>query len=159
MTATFSGGHEGWLLKQGGIIRNWKRRWAAIRGTQLLYFQDKDASKQRGAQKGTVDLSNAKLQTFTRKDYDRDFAFGVTPANQKRTVRVRCSCSVNYDATVRVRCGRRSEHAALDDCDREQWRRGRRCGIQRAKREPSFLLQMTRMLAPFSLARCAKAGC
>ena len=30
----------GWLTKQGGRMKNWRRRWFVIKDTQLLYFKD-----------------------------------------------------------------------------------------------------------------------
>lgn len=31
---------QGWLTKQGGRMKNWRRRWFAIRDTQLVYYKD-----------------------------------------------------------------------------------------------------------------------
>lgn len=35
--------HEGWLSKQGGNVKNWKKRWFVLRGNMLLYMKEKDS--------------------------------------------------------------------------------------------------------------------
>lgn len=40
--------HCGWLTKQGGRLKNWRRRWFAIRDAQLLYFKDPTDTKPLG---------------------------------------------------------------------------------------------------------------
>ena len=45
---------EGWLTKQGGKIKTWKKRWFALEGTVLSY-----AEKQGKKLKGSMDLSHA----------------------------------------------------------------------------------------------------
>ncbi len=42
-------GKSGWLLKQGGVIKSWHKRWFVLRGDQLLYFTNTDESKQMGS--------------------------------------------------------------------------------------------------------------
>jgi serine/threonine protein kinase len=42
----------GWGKKQGGMIKNWKRRWFVIEGSTVRYFVKKD-----GQEKGRIDLS------------------------------------------------------------------------------------------------------
>ena len=31
--------HEGWLLKQGGKFKTWKKRWVICSGSVLYYFE------------------------------------------------------------------------------------------------------------------------
>lgn len=38
----------GWLTKQGGRHKSWRRRWFVIRGKQLLYFKEKEDLKPLG---------------------------------------------------------------------------------------------------------------
>lgn len=34
--------HSGWMTKQGGLIKNWKKRWFVLRSTGALdYYLDK----------------------------------------------------------------------------------------------------------------------
>jgi len=32
---------EGWMTKQGGSYKSWKKRWFVLKGTQLFYFKNK----------------------------------------------------------------------------------------------------------------------
>ncbi|EGD73525.1 hypothetical protein PTSG_05229 [Salpingoeca rosetta] len=40
---------SGWLTKQGGRVKSWKKRWFTLRGVQLLYFKDPSDFKPLGA--------------------------------------------------------------------------------------------------------------
>eukprot|EP00056_Hartaetosiga_gracilis_P008750 m.125893 g.125893 ORF g.125893 m.125893 type:complete len:453 (-) comp12986_c0_seq3:1771-3129(-) len=40
---------EGWLTKQGGRVRSWKKRWFSIKGAQLVYFKYPSDSEPQGA--------------------------------------------------------------------------------------------------------------
>ena len=44
--------HSGWLTKQGGLHKNWKKRWFSIRGSHMVYFNDQHV---RGAHAGQYD--------------------------------------------------------------------------------------------------------
>lgn len=35
------GDKEGWLIKSGGSVKSWKRRWAVLKGDKLYYFKAK----------------------------------------------------------------------------------------------------------------------
>jgi hypothetical protein len=37
----------GWLTKQGGFIKNWKKRWFVLQGTKLHYYEDNVRSLDR----------------------------------------------------------------------------------------------------------------
>jgi len=39
---------RGWLFKEGGFIRSWKRRWFHLEGSILAYFTDEQESDPRG---------------------------------------------------------------------------------------------------------------
>jgi hypothetical protein len=30
--------HAGWLVKQGALHKNWKKRWFVVRGGHMLYY-------------------------------------------------------------------------------------------------------------------------
>jgi len=45
---------EGWLIKQGAIVKSWKRRYFVLKGTILEYYE-KPGKKQCG----TINLNNA----------------------------------------------------------------------------------------------------
>mmetsp|Transcript_6443 Transcript_6443/g.19522 ORF Transcript_6443/g.19522 Transcript_6443/m.19522 type:complete len:1618 (-) Transcript_6443:166-5019(-) len=40
---------EGWLSKQGGRVKNWKKRWFILRNTTLYYFTSAQANDQAGS--------------------------------------------------------------------------------------------------------------
>lgn len=52
--AVLASRHEGWLWKQGGSIKTWKRRWFLLRGRALLYFRDDKTPHALGV----IDLQN-----------------------------------------------------------------------------------------------------
>lgn len=47
----------GYLTKQGGIVKNWKKRYCVLKGKIFLYYSGSDASKPQGY----VDLSSASI--------------------------------------------------------------------------------------------------
>ena len=60
-----SSSHAGWMTKQGGVRKNWKRRWFQIQlqGTELAYYD-----KEGGKPKGAIDLT--KCQEVKTHDED-----------------------------------------------------------------------------------------
>lgn len=54
MSATDQPAKEGWMTKQGGFIKTWKRRWFVLRGTTLAYFV-----KPGGKLKGEIECAGA----------------------------------------------------------------------------------------------------
>ena len=40
---------SGWLIKQGGVVKNWLRRWFTIKGNYMYYYTNKDEKKLLGA--------------------------------------------------------------------------------------------------------------
>lgn len=41
--------HQGWLEKEGSIIRTWKKRWVVLRTNIIEYFDDEHQSIKKGA--------------------------------------------------------------------------------------------------------------
>ncbi|ELR19961.1 PH domain containing protein [Acanthamoeba castellanii str. Neff] len=39
---------EGYLVKQGGLIRNWKKRWFVLKGNHLFYYPDRTSVEPSG---------------------------------------------------------------------------------------------------------------
>eukprot|EP00735_Rhodelphis_limneticus_P014986 TRINITY_DN9112_c0_g1::TRINITY_DN9112_c0_g1_i1::g.18218::m.18218 TRINITY_DN9112_c0_g1::TRINITY_DN9112_c0_g1_i1::g.18218 ORF type:complete len:180 (+),score=11.67,sp/Q9ST43/PH1_ARATH/41.23/3e-26,PH/PF00169.24/4.8e-23,PH_11/PF15413.1/5.1e-08,PH_3/PF14593.1/1.3e-08,PH_9/PF15410.1/0.00014,PH_8/PF15409.1/0.0023,PH_6/PF15406.1/0.015,PH_6/PF15406.1/1.9e+03 TRINITY_DN9112_c0_g1_i1:30-542(+) len=81
---------EGWLTKQGGIIRNWKERWFILTDSQLVYFKDKDAIqpqalinlKQCTSIKGAEELLQ-KDYSFQLQTPDRTYFFLASSEQDK----------------------------------------------------------------------------
>eukprot|EP00002_Diphylleia_rotans_P039621 TRINITY_DN9225_c0_g1_i1.p1 TRINITY_DN9225_c0_g1~~TRINITY_DN9225_c0_g1_i1.p1 ORF type:complete len:567 (-),score=107.11 TRINITY_DN9225_c0_g1_i1:167-1867(-) len=46
---------QGWLTKEGRIVKNWKKRWFVLQGTQLKYFED-DTEREM---KGFIDMTTS----------------------------------------------------------------------------------------------------
>jgi len=53
------GEHSGWMTKQGGSYKSWKRRWFVLKGNKLYYFKSKKDSDITGI----VELSNTSSVT------------------------------------------------------------------------------------------------
>jgi len=58
---------QGWLTKEGGRAKTWKRRWFILKTNMLFYFQD----PQDGAPLGTIPLTDIKIRAYP----GRPFAF------------------------------------------------------------------------------------
>jgi len=39
----------GYLIKQGALIRNWKRRWCTVSGDSIYYYDDKNSKEPKGS--------------------------------------------------------------------------------------------------------------
>ncbi|OHT14359.1 AGC family protein kinase [Tritrichomonas foetus] len=46
---------SGWMTKQGGVVKNWKKRWFVLRGKELAYYEKPDKKES-----GVIDLTKAK---------------------------------------------------------------------------------------------------
>ena len=69
-----------WGNKQGGSVKNWKRRWFVLRDTGIWYFkQQKSTSAQ-----GCIELDGATvIRDETGTFPGKDFTFSVKARNQK----------------------------------------------------------------------------
>lgn len=47
--ATMSIVKEGWVIKCGGSIKTWKKRWLVLRGNTLYYFKKKEDTQEQGS--------------------------------------------------------------------------------------------------------------
>jgi len=65
---------EGWLTKQGGSIKTWKRRWFVLKGKRLVYFKSKTDVEATG-------IIELEADSFVRDERDKDkkrkFMFSV----------------------------------------------------------------------------------
>ncbi|XP_023349536.1 cytohesin-3 isoform X3 [Eurytemora carolleeae] len=67
MYTFFSPEREGWLLKQGGSWKNWKRRWFVLNDRCLYYFQH----TAENVPKGIIPLENVRVRALDEKDGKR----------------------------------------------------------------------------------------
>eukprot|EP00301_Raphidiophrys_heterophryoidea_P003644 c11638_g1_i1.p1 GENE.c11638_g1_i1~~c11638_g1_i1.p1 ORF type:complete len:223 (+),score=46.54 c11638_g1_i1:835-1503(+) len=70
--------HQGWLTKEGGRAKTWKRRWFILKTNMLFYFQD----PQDEVPLGTVPLTDLKIRINT----SRPFAFELCPTLGHRII-------------------------------------------------------------------------
>ncbi|KAN0045061.1 hypothetical protein ACTA71_006589 [Dictyostelium dimigraforme] len=56
---------EGWLTKQGGSIRTWRRRWFVLKGKKLFYFKSKSDIEATG-------LIELEQNSFVKEEKDKD---------------------------------------------------------------------------------------
>jgi len=72
MYTFFSPEREGWLLKQGGSWKSWKRRWFVLNDRCLYYFQHTAET----APKGIIPLENVAVRALEDKD-GKQFVFEI----------------------------------------------------------------------------------
>eukprot|EP00735_Rhodelphis_limneticus_P008517 TRINITY_DN2155_c0_g1::TRINITY_DN2155_c0_g1_i1::g.12753::m.12753 TRINITY_DN2155_c0_g1::TRINITY_DN2155_c0_g1_i1::g.12753 ORF type:complete len:456 (-),score=146.91,sp/P54644/KRAC_DICDI/44.54/1e-132,Pkinase/PF00069.20/1.9e-75,Pkinase_Tyr/PF07714.12/9.4e-36,PH/PF00169.24/1.3e-23,PH_11/PF15413.1/1.1e-08,PH_3/PF14593.1/1e-05,PH_3/PF14593.1/1.6e+02,Kinase-like/PF14531.1/19,Kinase-like/PF14531.1/3.4e-05,Pkinase_C/PF00433.19/1.4e-05,PH_9/PF15410.1/9.9e-05,PH_9/PF15410.1/4.6e+03,PH_8/PF15409.1/0.00068,PH len=63
---------EGWLTKQGAVVKNWKRRWFVLKDKQLYYFKKPSDLEP----KGTVNLEDVTIAHATHAT-KRQHCFGI----------------------------------------------------------------------------------
>lgn len=54
---------EGWLTKEGQMVKSWKKRWFILAGSDFSYY-----TAQKNKLKGTINLENYKVQITKRAD-------------------------------------------------------------------------------------------
>lgn len=72
--------HEGWMTKQGGSVKSWKRRWFLLKGNTLYYFK---ASRPETEMQGCIELTPTSFVKPQPK-HGKQQAFAVGSQNQKR---------------------------------------------------------------------------
>lgn len=64
MYTFFSPEREGWLMKQGGSWKNWKRRWFVLNDRCLYYFEH----TAENVPKGIIPLENVRVRSVEERD-------------------------------------------------------------------------------------------
>jgi RAC serine/threonine-protein kinase len=88
---------EGWLTKEGGAIKNWKKRWCIFADGQITYYTAQPSKN--GKQKGSIPLSimekvqkldyKKKKNCFEIQTPDRNYhLFAATPEETEKWVEV-----------------------------------------------------------------------
>eukprot|EP00051_Salpingoeca_urceolata_P015557 m.202136 g.202136 ORF g.202136 m.202136 type:complete len:513 (-) comp18435_c0_seq1:264-1802(-) len=77
--------HSGWLTKQGGRYKSWKRRWFVMRGNQMSYYKDPTDRKPLGV----ITLMAREVKIIPEDDESgprRKFCFEVRGTGQRTFV-------------------------------------------------------------------------
>lgn len=72
---------SGYLNKQGGNWKNWKRRFFVLQGPFLIYYEDENSPTPNGI----VFLEGCSLEICSSVKCGRDYCFEVIPEERKRT--------------------------------------------------------------------------
>lgn len=84
---------EGWLMKQGDIVKSWKRRYFRLKGDTLFYFVNEKATEPRGY----VQITDGYFVIPTPSNEFPDIKFGITIAHpRKRTYYVAAENQQEY---------------------------------------------------------------
>merc|ERR1711879_833055 len=70
---------DGWLTKQGGKIKTWKKRWFVLKGDTLYYFKTQKDSEQTGEIKL---LSTSACTPEPGKSKGKKYQFSVGPPSR-----------------------------------------------------------------------------
>lgn len=71
---------EGWLTKQGGAYKSWKKRWFVLKGDTLYYFKTKSDTAQTGEIKLAKDVTSREEKEKSKKG---KFYFSVGTPGRK----------------------------------------------------------------------------
>ena len=112
MYTFFAPEKEGWLLKQGGSWKNWKRRWFVLSDRVLYYFQHTAENNP----KGIIPLENVKVRLMEDTDGKR-FLFEVY-SETAPTVK---GCKTDSRGTVVEGNHKTYRMAANSEDDRSHW--------------------------------------
>ncbi|XP_049848756.1 PH domain-containing protein DDB_G0274775-like [Schistocerca gregaria] len=70
--------YQGWMTKQGGSFKNWKRRWFVLKGPVIYYFKSNAPETEV---QGQIDLTS---QSFVRQEFKHGKKQAFAVATQKR---------------------------------------------------------------------------
>ncbi len=74
---------EGWMAKQGHIIRNWKNRWFTLEGRVMTYFAKEGAN----AAKGTIHMGPG-TDVIVEEKYSKPYCFTLITPSKKFILQV-----------------------------------------------------------------------
>eukprot|EP01113_Clastostelium_recurvatum_P050273 TRINITY_DN947_c0_g1_i2.p1 TRINITY_DN947_c0_g1~~TRINITY_DN947_c0_g1_i2.p1 ORF type:complete len:595 (-),score=118.85 TRINITY_DN947_c0_g1_i2:1-1632(-) len=64
---------SGWLTKQGGSVRSWKRRWCIVKQGNLVYYVDKGDSTPQGS----INLTSCTYALALYSEIKKEFCFKI----------------------------------------------------------------------------------
>lgn len=112
MYTFFSPEREGWLLKQGGGWKTWKRRWFILNDRCLYYFQH----TAENVPKGIIPLENVRVRQCEDKD-GKEFCFEIYSEEQA----VIKGCKTDSKGTVVQGNHKQYRMSANSQEDRDFW--------------------------------------
>jgi cytohesin len=113
MYTFFSPEREGWLEKQGGNWKNWKRRWFVLNDRCLYYFQH----TAENAPKGIIPLEGVKVRPLPNKN-GKDWVFEIFSDSGSEVVK---GCKTDSHGAVVQGNHKHYRMAAATQEERDQW--------------------------------------
>jgi len=115
MYTFFSPECEGWLFKQGGTWKTWKRRWFVIKDRCLYYFHYSSESDP----KGIIPLENIQVRPVEDQG-GKQFIFEIYPANPEFADFIK-GCKTDSNGAVVQGNHKYYRLSAVDEEDRNKW--------------------------------------
>jgi len=112
MYTFFSPEREGWLLKQGGSWKTWKRRWFVLNDRCLYYFQH----TAENVPKGIIPLENVRVRQCEDK-YGKEFCFEI----YSESAEIIKGCKTDSGGTVVQGNHKQYRMNASSEEDRDCW--------------------------------------
>jgi len=114
MFTFFNPDREGWLMKQGGSWKSWKRRWFVLSDRCLYYFQHTAET----SPKGIIPLENVRVRPVSGEG-DKQWQFEIINISQHRdTVK---GCKTDKAGTVVVGNHKVYRMVAASEEERNYW--------------------------------------
>ncbi|KAL0583101.1 hypothetical protein ABG067_006955 [Albugo candida] len=66
---------EGYVIKRGHLVRNWKMRFFTLEGNRVSYYESKGDAQQRVHLKGRVKVVSVRMETISKLGNGFDFSF------------------------------------------------------------------------------------
>lgn len=115
MYTFFSPEREGWLFKQGGTWKTWKRRWFVIKDRCLYYFHHSSENDP----KGIIPLENIQVRPVEDQG-GKQFIFEIYPANPEFADFIK-GCKTDSNGAVVQGNHKYYRLSATDEEDRNEW--------------------------------------
>lgn len=116
MFTFFSPDKEGWLVKQGGSWKNWKRRWFVLSDGCLYYFQH----TAENVPKGIIPLDYVDVRVL-HGDSDRPWQFEIYNVDESRDKDMVKGCKLDKTGTVVMGNHRVYRMSASCQEERDSW--------------------------------------
>ncbi|XP_077980682.1 cytohesin-2-like isoform X2 [Glandiceps talaboti] len=110
----FNPDKEGWLLKQGGRVRNWKRRWFILTDNCLYYFEYTTDKEPRGI----IPLENLLVKEIDSKESRKPWCFELFSSDGKEVIK---ACKTDADGKVVEGRHQVYRMSAASQEEREDW--------------------------------------